>query len=632
MMSSIAFALQPTKLQSSQFPKINPVRWKKDEHESARNPFKYPDTDLFRFRSEQMKKKKEEKQLLKNQKIHEKTTFASRAGSRSVSVRRTISDTDETSEPEVESFAESLKCDPSWILSVAKRCSCDSKSVKDYIAKKREIFLAQYTVSVKQEAIRTMETTALEEEQQIGDSEKKLEEDTLAFEEFLKENDRNSVEALKMAEQETRNKLDKNSEIRKAMGEMMSVTSDIARNGDILKEFLMYEEFLRKLSPTEWQEQQYNKKVARKTKKREKEKKNRESVMLPAIVKRTDSKTTKILPKADSTKEVKTHSKQKSLPESKRSSTRIQHPHNLPALPEIEGGLLDKLSHFEGRCRAETRDCFWLLQVMTSPTCVAVHILLSTENIHYRSTVHSPLEDSDSEEEPEIYFTDPQQLLCVFTELEEQNLSLILNCQETHETLEEIRERSLMIQNKMKVKTNTLKEHKEMLHVACVEQEEKAAELELRARLFCFGEFNSQEQDKLLQVLNQKISHVYQTCIGESETTVSTLNMLSSIERHIDELYELLEAVSKDSLEAVQKSKKKERRMRIREEKLKQQLLHQEERLKRALARATADPKRQTGRKLMPRSAPPKTKAKTSEDDQHTARVQEEYRYFFTWQ
>ncbi|XP_030069931.1 coiled-coil domain-containing protein 38 isoform X2 [Microcaecilia unicolor] len=570
MMSSIAFALQPTKLQSSQFPKINPVRWKKDEHESARNPFKYPDTDLFRFRSEQMKKKKEEKQLLKNQKIHEKTTFASRAGSRSVSVRRTISDTDETSEPEVESFAESLKCDPSWILSVAKRCSCDSKSVKDYIAKKREIFLAQYTVSVKQEAIRTMETTALEEEQQIGDSEKKLEEDTLAFEEFLKENDRNSVEALKMAEQETRNKLDKNSEIRKAMGEMMSVTSDIARNGDILKEFLMYEEFLRKLSPTEWQEQQYNKKVARKTKKREKEKKNRESVMLPAIVKRTDSKTTKILPKADSTKEVKTHSKQKSLPESKRSST--------------------------------------------------------------RSTVHSPLEDSDSEEEPEIYFTDPQQLLCVFTELEEQNLSLILNCQETHETLEEIRERSLMIQNKMKVKTNTLKEHKEMLHVACVEQEEKAAELELRARLFCFGEFNSQEQDKLLQVLNQKISHVYQTCIGESETTVSTLNMLSSIERHIDELYELLEAVSKDSLEAVQKSKKKERRMRIREEKLKQQLLHQEERLKRALARATADPKRQTGRKLMPRSAPPKTKAKTSEDDQHTARVQEEYRYFFTWQ
>nr|XP_033807404.1 coiled-coil domain-containing protein 38 isoform X2 [Geotrypetes seraphini]XP_033807405.1 coiled-coil domain-containing protein 38 isoform X2 [Geotrypetes seraphini]XP_033807406.1 coiled-coil domain-containing protein 38 isoform X2 [Geotrypetes seraphini]XP_033807407.1 coiled-coil domain-containing protein 38 isoform X2 [Geotrypetes seraphini]XP_033807408.1 coiled-coil domain-containing protein 38 isoform X2 [Geotrypetes seraphini]XP_033807409.1 coiled-coil domain-containing protein 38 isof len=569
MASSVKFALQSTKLQSSQFPKINPVGWKNYEHESTRNPFTYPDGDLFRFRSDQLKKKKEEKQLVKNQKVHEKTTFASRAASRSVSVRKTISDADETVEHDEESFEKSLKSDPSWILSIAKRCSCDSKSVKDYITKKREMFLAQYTVAVKQEAIRTMEATALEEEKHINDSEKKLEEDTLAFEEFLKENDRNSIEALKMAEQETRIKLDKNAEIRHATGEMMSITSDIARNEEILKEFLMYEEFLRKLSPPDWQEQQYNKKIAHKAKKKEKEKKNRESVMFPALVKRSDSKSTRILSKADSVKELKSHTRQKSLPESKRSST--------------------------------------------------------------RSTVYSPLEDSDSEEEPEIYFSDPHQLLHIFTELEEQNLSLILNCQETHETLEEIRERSQIIQNKLKGKTDTLKEHREKLHMACIEQEEKAAQLELRSRLFCFGEFNSQEQDKLLDMLNQKISQVYQTCIGESETTISTINMLSSIERHIDELYEQLETVSRDILEAAQKTKKKERRLRLREEKLKMQLLHQEERLKRALARATADPKKQTGRRLMPRSAPPKTKEKTSEDD-HTLRVQEEYRYFFTWQ
>nr|XP_033807412.1 coiled-coil domain-containing protein 38 isoform X4 [Geotrypetes seraphini] len=481
-----------------------PVGWKNYEHESTRNPFTYPDGDLFRFRSDQLKKKKEEKQLVKNQKVHEKTTFASRAASRSVSVRKTISDADETVEHDEESFEKSLKSDPSWILSIAKRCSCDSKSVKDYITKKREMFLAQYTVAVKQEAIRTMEATALEEEKHINDSEKKLEEDTLAFEEFLKENDRNSIEALKMAEQETRIKLDKNAEIRHATGEMMSITSDIARNEEILKEFLMYEEFLRKLSPPDWQEQQYNKKIAHKAKKKEKEKKNRESVMFPALVKRSDSKSTRILSKADSVKELKSHTRQKSLPESKRSSTR-------------------------------------------------------------------------------------------------------------------------------KGKTDTLKEHREKLHMACIEQEEKAAQLELRSRLFCFGEFNSQEQDKLLDMLNQKISQVYQTCIGESETTISTINMLSSIERHIDELYEQLETVSRDILEAAQKTKKKERRLRLREEKLKMQLLHQEERLKRALARATADPKKQTGRRLMPRSAPPKTKEKTSEDD-HTLRVQEEYRYFFTWQ
>ena len=40
---------------------------------------------------------------------------------------------------------------------------------------------------------------------------------------------------------------------------------------------------------------------------------------------------------------------------------------------------------------------------------------------------------------PQIYFTDPQQLLDIFTELEELNLSLIQNSQETEESLEEIR-------------------------------------------------------------------------------------------------------------------------------------------------------------------------------------------------
>jgi galactokinase/mevalonate kinase-like predicted kinase len=43
-------------------------------------------------------------------------------------------------------------------------------------------------------------------------------------------------------------------------------------------------------------------------------------------------------------------------------------------------------------------------------------------------------------QEPELYFTDPQQLLDIFAELEEQNLSLIQNSQETEEALEEMKQ------------------------------------------------------------------------------------------------------------------------------------------------------------------------------------------------
>ena len=42
-------------------------------------------------------------------------------------------------------------------------------------------------------------------------------------------------------------------------------------------------------------------------------------------------------------------------------------------------------------------------------------------------------------QELDLYFTDPQQLLDIFAELEEQNLSLIQNSQETEEALEEMK-------------------------------------------------------------------------------------------------------------------------------------------------------------------------------------------------
>ena len=44
-----------------------------------------------------------------------------------------------------------------------------------------------------------------------------------------------------------------------------------------------------------------------------------------------------------------------------------------------------------------------------------------------------------SPQELDLFFTDPQQLLDIFAELEEQNLSLIQNSQETEEALEEMK-------------------------------------------------------------------------------------------------------------------------------------------------------------------------------------------------
>ena len=56
---------------------------------------------------------------------------------------------------------------------------------------------------------------------------------------------------------------------------------------------------------------------------------------------------------------------------------------------------------------------------------------------------------SDEEEGVELYFSDPQQLIAIFTELEEQNLSLIQNSQETEETLEDIKQQRKTMEHRM---------------------------------------------------------------------------------------------------------------------------------------------------------------------------------------
>lgn len=67
----------------------------------------------------------------------------------------------------------------------------------DFIAKKREMFLVQYALGVKRQEMQKLEEIAQAEEQKLLDDEKALEEDAAKFDAFLKENDKNSVEAIK---------------------------------------------------------------------------------------------------------------------------------------------------------------------------------------------------------------------------------------------------------------------------------------------------------------------------------------------------------------------------------------------------------------------------------------------------
>ncbi|MGH0165489.1 UNVERIFIED_CONTAM: hypothetical protein FKN15_051624 [Acipenser sinensis] len=170
--------------------------------------------------------------------------------------------------------------------------------------------------------------------------------------------------------------------------------------------------------------------------------------------------------------------------------------------------------------------------------------------------------DSDSDEEFELYFKDPKEMLNILTELEEQNLSYIQNFQETEEAMEEIRMNVRITKERMNYETEILKQQIAMLKATIIREEEKASELEFKSRIFSDGEVNSQKQDHILNILNKKVDDVYKSCIGDVPAKISTLQMLTSIENRMEELLESLETLPRDKVEAVERSKEKEMRLR----------------------------------------------------------------------
>ena len=77
----------------------------------------------------------------------------------------------------------------------------------------------------------------------------------------------------------------------------------------------------------------------------------------------------------------------------------------------------------------------------------------------------------------ELYFTDPQQLLAIFTELEEQNLSLIQNSQDHEEQLEEITRELQLTMEKKNNETESLQRQVNSLEQAIAVEEQKEKEL-----------------------------------------------------------------------------------------------------------------------------------------------------------
>ncbi|XP_016016016.1 cilia- and flagella-associated protein 100 isoform X4 [Rousettus aegyptiacus] len=544
------------------------------------NPFHMSeDVDFFLLRDQERNKSRSEREQKKTLRVHEKMTYSSKVSAKHTSLRRELQLEEETEDQEACAEAEQLRAfheNTAWKLSMTKEKKRESDNINKYISQKRQMFLIQYALDMKRSEIQRLEMLATKEEAELERAEKTLEKDSALFDEFLRENDRSSVQALRAAEKETKSKMEKITEIRDLTTQIMNIKSEISKFEDTLQHYKIYKDFLYKLSPKEWLEKQEKRLALKKAKE----------------VTESPKENTLFSTQGD---------KEGQGPRKSWKVLQVIQPGQI--LVSADGLQKDHQPSMSGRLDPKGS-----------------------------SSAHPTQEDSESDgEELELYFTEPQQLLDIFTKLEEQNLSLIQNTQEMEETLEELSFTLKNTQIRMDREVNQLKQWITTLMMSIAKEEEMAAELQLKARVFHFGQYKGALEDKVLESLNHKVLDVYRHCVStQQESNLGTVQMLTIIEQQLDDLLENLERVPQIKVEQAEKAKEKERRQRLREEKAKMQKQQQEERLQRAQARAQAEIKKKKGRKLVCRSRPPAMKTKEEPEFELLDKEKEEQLFFFT--
>lgn len=211
-----------------------------------------------------------------------------------------------------------------------------------------------------------------------------------------------------------------------------------------------------------------------------------------------------------------------------------------------------------------------------------------------------------------MYFTSPNQLLDIFQSLEEQNLALIQNSQETEQQLEELKNAYKETEERMNNKTAALKKSIEDLQKQIAIEENKAKALDAQVEADSID--SQKEQATLLKQLDEKVAYVYGQCGFSTDAVPTTRLMLGELEQKLEDLLSSLDMMPEEYVIKAERDKMNKRREKKRLEQQQLQLQQQEERNRKALERSMQAPKKRTGRQVMYRSKPIRKNEKVVEE------------------
>lgn len=157
-----------------------------------------PPNQVFALREKERLKQRQDRAKERNFKVHEKMTYSTRRNSKLASLRKQVLTPDVEATDNALRKDANLQEDTQFLLTATKDRCLEKEDLRNYVGRKKEMFLVQYSLGVKREEIQKLEEIARAEEKKLEAAEKYLEQSATMFDDFLKENDKNAVEAIKM--------------------------------------------------------------------------------------------------------------------------------------------------------------------------------------------------------------------------------------------------------------------------------------------------------------------------------------------------------------------------------------------------------------------------------------------------
>jgi hypothetical protein len=458
----------------------------------------------------------------------------------------------------------------------------------------------QMSLDIKREEIAKLEQKAAQKEEALKKSELMLEEDAIRFDAFLKENDQQAHDAMKRAEAQTKLKVDKANELKKLRHAIGLVTAERTKLKETLDDYQRYKEFLDSLTPEEW--------------------------IADVMRKRTEA-----------------------LEADRRAAFEAK-------LQTWQEHVNDVEAEIVAQVELERRQA--LRQGKAPPRVDIAALVRHAVPPPPTLDEEPPVDPSADTADLPMYFTRPQQLLDIFAQLEEDNLFLIQNCQDTEQQLEELRQQYAETSTAMSKQSAVLEESMAALQAQLRAEESKAATLRRKigdaaaaaAATNTVGPTITPDKgiagagskshappppaadmssmEAMLPELRAHIVQVFERCGFKATASSDTISMLTQLEGKLESLLAQLSGMDPEYVATKEREKEKDRRVRVREARLLAQKEAHELRLAKMLERAQAPFKKREGKPAMFRSAPFQKKVVVEAPDPALEQEREDLKYW----